>query len=99
MAGIEFETYDFVINDEDEPMLLLYVREGEPNNPSIELNSEEKSAILHRNDDDHITIKDIPDDVVDSMQDADKLMICELSIEEDEKDTQIIYAYEAEITD
>ena len=33
------------------------------------------------------------------MEDADKLLVCELSIEDDEKDTQIVYAYEAEITD
>ena len=32
MAGEDFETYDFLINDEDEAMLLLYVREGEPEN-------------------------------------------------------------------
>lgn len=30
MAGEDFETYDFLINDEDEAMLLFYVREGEP---------------------------------------------------------------------
>ena len=51
MAAEEFETYDFLINDEDETMLLLYVREGEPQNATITLNPDEKSAVLHRRDD------------------------------------------------
>lgn len=99
MAGNEFETYDFLINDEDEAMLLLYVRDGEPVDPSIDIDLDNKTAILYRNDTDQITLKDIPDEILDSMADADKLLVCELSIEEDEKDTQIVYAYEAEIND
>lgn len=95
----QFETYDFLINDEDEVMLLLYVRDGAPENSSIDVNIEEKSAILYRNDNDDIIIKDIPDEIMDSLSEADKLLVCELSIEADEKDTQIIYAYEAEIND
>lgn len=99
MSGEEFETYDFLINDEDEAMLLLYVREGEPEGASISLNVNDKTAVLHRNANDEIFLQGIPDNVLDSMQEADKLLVCELSIEENEKDTQIIFAYEAEITD
>ncbi len=99
MTGEEFETYDFLINDEDEAMLLLYVREGEPQNASIEVDQEARSAVLHRRPGDDIFLDGIPEDVLDSLADADKLLVCELSIEEDEKDTQIVYAYEAEITD
>ncbi len=99
MTGENFETYDFLINDEDEAMLLLYVREGEPENASLELNLQERSAVLHRNTTDEISLSDIPEDVLDSLQDADKILVCELSIEADEKDTRIIHAYEAEITD
>ena len=40
----------------------------------------------------------LPSEAFDSLKEADKLLICELSIEENEKDTQIVYAYEAEIT-
>lgn len=99
MTGEEFETYDFLINDEDEAMLLLYVREGEPQNASIDVDRKAHSAILHRRSEDDISLEDIPEDVLDSLTDADKLLVCELSIEEDEKDTQIVYAYEAEIND
>ncbi|MBE6448854.1 MAG: hypothetical protein E7018_06140 [Alphaproteobacteria bacterium] len=99
MENADFETYDFLINEEDEAMLLLYVREGSPSSPSIDIDPNNKSAILHRNANDHINLEAIPDDVIDSLAEADKLLICELSIEKDEKDTKIIYAYEAEIND
>lgn len=99
MSEEKFDTYDFLLNDEDEAMLLLYVREGAPENPSIAVNLDEKSAVLVRNADDEVALRGIPDEVLDAMQDADKLLVCELSIEDDEKETQIVYAYEAEIND
>lgn len=98
-ANEEFRTFDFLINDEDEVMLLLYQQEGEPVNAAIELNEEEKSAILHRNENDELMLTDIPENVFDSLAEADKLMVCELSMEEKEEDTKIVYAYEAEISD
>ena len=44
-------------------------------------------------------LDDIPTDVFDSLTEADKLLVCELSAEDNEEDTQIVYAYEAEIED
>lgn len=99
MTGENFDTYDFLVNDEDEAMLLLYVRESEPQDAVIDINYDNKSAVLHRNATDNINLEGIADEVLDSLRDADKLLICELSIEEDEKDTSIVYAYEAEIND
>ena len=95
----EFDTFDFLINEEDEIMLLLYERDGEPSSaPHIEFNSDEKSALLYRNDTDVLELEGIEDNILDSIQDADKLLICELSKEEDKNgDNAIIYAYEAEI--
>lgn len=94
-----FDTFDFLINDEDEVMLLLYEREGEPKETRIELNSEDLSALLIRNETDSLLLKDISADVFDSLQDADKLLVCELSRSENEKETEIVHAYEAEISD
>ena len=99
MTDQNFDTYDFLINDEDEAMLLLYVRDTAPENPQIEINIQEKSGVLTRNKDDFVTLTDIPTDVLDALQDADKLLVCELSKAANEQDTEIIYAYEAEITD
>jgi len=92
------ETYDFIVNEEDEVMLLLYVRDGEPKDPAIEINAEDQSAVLYRNDEDSILLEHIPDDIFDSLHDADTLLVCELSREETEEETQIIYAYEADIS-
>lgn len=99
MTGEEFNTYDILVNDEDEAMLLLYAREGKPENATFEVDPENRAAVLHRRPEDDVFLDEIPEDVLDSLADADKLLVCELSIEEDEKDTQIVYAYEAEVND
>ena len=44
MDNKEYETYDFLVNDEDEAMLLLYVRPGEPKESSIDINRENRSG-------------------------------------------------------
>ena len=92
-----FDTFDFLINEEDEVVLLLYQREGEPADTHIEMDEEAKTAVLYRNQDDNIVLNDISEDVFDSLKDADKLLVCELTRTENEDDTEIVYAYEAEI--
>lgn len=99
MAENEFETFDFLINDEDEVMLLLYVHEGEPKDAHIELNAEERTAILYRTPEEAIELSDIPAEIFDSLDDADTLMVCELSKTANEDDAEIVHAYEAEIED
>lgn len=99
MAVPDTNTYDFLINDEDEVMLLLYVHDEEPHDSSIEIDTDGKSAVLHRTPTDDVYLDGIPDDVLDSLQEADKLLVCELSVEKDDKETKIVYAYEADITD
>lgn len=91
------DTFDFIINDEDEVMLLIYVREGQPKEPAIDINPTDNTAVLHRSDNDEIFLKEVPDEVIDSLQDADTLLVCELSREENEEDTKIVNAYEADV--
>lgn len=93
----ELNTFDFVTNEEDEVMLLLHAQESEPKDARIEIDMKEKSAVLIRNENDEILLEGIPDDIIDSLQDADSLMVCELKVGETEDETQIVYAYEAEI--
>jgi hypothetical protein len=69
----------------------------EPADASFEFNLDDKSACPAPQSQDNISLSSLPDDVLDSLQDADKLLVCELSIEDNDKDTQIVYAYEAEI--
>ena len=95
-----FDTFDFLVNEEDEVMLLLYERETEPvATPHIEFDLETKSALLYRNDNDILDLKDIEPNIFDSIQDADKLLVCELSREEDsDGDNAVMRAYEADIS-
>ncbi len=93
----ELNTYDFVVNDEDEVMLLLHAQDSEPHNARIEIDMEEKSAVLVRNENDEILLEGIDDNILDSLQDEDKLLVCELKIGEKDEDTQIAYAYEADL--
>lgn len=99
MTDNDFDKFDFIINEDDEVMLLLYARETPPKNPCITIDFEDKSARLQRNSSDGIQLKEIPDEILDSLQETDKLLVCELNTTNDEKDTQIVYAYEAEIND
>ena len=75
----KFDAFDFIINEEDEVMLLLYAREGEAKDAVIEIDAGNRSAVLYRNEEDGVVIDRIPDDAFDSLQDADSLMVCELS--------------------
>lgn len=93
----EMNTFDFVTNDEDEVMLLLHAQETEPKDARIEIDFKEKSAVLIRNETDEILLEGIPEDVIDSLQDADILMVCELKVGATDDETEIVYAYEAEI--
>lgn len=97
MAEQNYDIFDFIVNEEDELMLLIYEQDSEPVNPYIELDKEEASAVLHRNEEDFIILNDISEDVFDSIYEADTLLVCELSREEKEEDTKISYAYEAEV--
>ncbi len=93
-------TYDFVVNDEDEVMLLLYASDTPPAEATrIVLDPENNSAELVRNEDESIVLDAVPDSIFDSLADADKLLVCELSDTENEEDSKIVYAYEADIED
>ncbi|MDD4556389.1 MAG: hypothetical protein PHE89_03565 [Alphaproteobacteria bacterium] len=93
----EYESFDFVVNDEDEVMLLLYEREGAPYEAFLEVDKDDNSAVLQRNENDVILLEEIPEDIFDSLEEADTILVCELSREADEADTKIMQAYEAEV--
>ena len=97
MTENSFNTYEFIINDDDEIMLLLYSQEGSPNKPVLDVMLEENKAVLYRSKDKGIIIEDISDDVLDMLSDIDKILVCELSTEDNEDDTLLTNAYEATI--
>ncbi|MBE6450420.1 MAG: hypothetical protein E7016_00460 [Alphaproteobacteria bacterium] len=91
--------YDFVVNDEDEVMLLLYAGNTEPENARFVIDLEENKAELYRNETECVVLENIPDDIFDSLVDADKLLVCEISNTENDEDSEIVFAYEADIED
>ncbi len=96
---MENAMYDFVVNDEDEVMLLLYASNSEPKNARFILNIDANSAELYRNENECIVLENIPNNIFDSLADVDKLLVCEISDTEKEEDSEIIFAYEADIED
>ena len=90
--------YDFIINEDDEIMLLLYAKDSSPESPYINIDKDNKQAFLYRSENEGICIEDISDEILDILSTSDKLLICELSNEENEDDVKIINAYEAEIS-
>ena len=96
---VENAMYDFVVNDEDEVLLLLYAGKTEPKDARIVLNVAENSAELYRNEDECVILDNIPNDIFDSLADTDKLLVCEISDTEKEEDSEIVFAYEADIED
>ncbi|MBQ8870451.1 MAG: hypothetical protein IJ019_03650 [Alphaproteobacteria bacterium] len=91
--------YDFVVNDEDEVMLLLYAGNTEPENARFVIDIQENKAELYRNEAECVVLENIPDDIFDSLVDADKLLVCEISNTENDEDSEIVFAYEADIED
>ena len=97
MTENSFNTYEFIINDDDEIMLLLYSQEGSPDKPVLDVMLEENKAVLYRSKDKGIIIEDISDDVLDMLSDIDKILVGELSAEDNEDDALLTNAYEATI--
>ena len=95
MTETHSDTYDFIINEDDEIMLLLYAGDATPQNPHLDLNIDDNQAILYRSEDNGIIFNDITDEIMDILEESDTLLICELSKEEHDEDTKIINAYEA----
>ena len=96
---VENAMYDFVVNEEDEVMLLLYAGKSEPENARFVIDVAANKAELYRNEQECVVLENIPDDIFDSLAEADKLLVCEISNTEKEEDSEIVFAYEADIED
>ena len=93
----DINTYDFLINEDDEVMLLLYAKDSSISDPQIIINEQSSTGVLYRNKNDGVEIKDIPEDVLDILLGQEKLLVCELSFEDNDDDTKIANAYEATV--
>lgn len=92
-----FNVFDFVVNEENEVMLLIYVREEGPQNPILKIDLDNSSASLFRNNNEIIELSDIEEDTMLLLEKQESILVCELSIEEDYDETEIVHAYDAYI--
>ncbi len=97
MADEDLNTFDFVVNDANELMLLIHAQDTEAKNARLELNVDENSALLVRNEESELLLEGLPEDIVDSLLEADALMVCEIRIGETDEDSEIVNAYEADV--
>lgn len=95
----DFNTFDFMVTDENEVMLLLYARNTAPENPVVKLNYDEHNITLTRNSEDIVSLDGVDDEIFDNLQDEASLLVCEIEPTENEDESEIVYTYEASIID
>lgn len=92
-------TYDFIISDENEVMLILYSRDTAPENPAVRLNANEHIVELYRNAQDALTLQYVDSEVFSNLEEEDNLLVCEIQPTENPDETEIVYTYEAPIVE
>ncbi|MBR6356497.1 MAG: hypothetical protein IKR92_06560 [Alphaproteobacteria bacterium] len=95
--AIDTNTFEFLISDEDEIMLLLYARDIAPEQPAVRLSPEDKTIELYRRVDDAFTLEKVEDEVFELLKDAETLLVCEILPMEETEETEIVYTYNATI--
>lgn len=92
-------TFDFLISEENEVMLIIYARDIAPEDPIVRLNPEQKNVELYRRRNDAFTLESVSDDVFAILKNEEKLLVCEILPTEDPDETEIVYTYEALIVE
>lgn len=95
----DFNTFDFMITEDNEVMLLLYARNTAPEKPSVKLNYDAHNIILTRNQEDILTLENVEDKIFDNLQEDNSLLVCEIDPTDNEEESEIVYTYEAIIID
>lgn len=92
---INNNTYDFIISDENEIMLILHSRDNAPENPIVYLDTKEHTVELYRNDNDAVTLEHVDNEVFTILAEKNSLLICEIQPTENPEDSEITYTYKA----
>lgn len=93
----DMNTFDFMITEEDDVLLLLYARETAPDRPAVQLRPEEHIVNLFRNDDEALSLEGVEDAVFENLKEESTLLVCELAPTDNEDENEIVYTYEADI--
>ena len=98
----DLDTFDFIITDQGDVMLIIYARETEPHlRPVVRLNPTEHLIEFYRTDTEAMTLENVSDDVFKNLKDKDSLLVCEINPDSNgnPEEAEIVYAYEAEFTE
>jgi len=84
--------YDLFDNDSGEIMLLIDAAKTEPQNPSFCLNEKNKTLELNRGSQ-TIVLKSLKSRIIKELKSLKELYVCEI----DDINTEVIYAYTADV--
>ena len=96
----DLNTFDFMITDEGDVMLVMFARDIEPHeNPAVILYPEDHVIEFYRSDTEAMTLEEVDDDVFKNLENEPTLLVCEINPDDSEnpEEAEIVYAYEAEI--
>ena len=93
----EFDGFEFIVTEEEDIMLIIYTRKGNPENPAIEIDEQTKSATLHRNPNDIVALENIDPSAFEILREESALLIAEVAPTENPEENEIKQAYEAVI--
>ena len=96
----DLNTFDFMITDEGDVMLVMYARDIEPHeNPAVILYPDDHVIEFYRSDTEAMTLEEVDDDVFKNLENEPTLLVCEINPDDSEnpEEAEIVYAYEAEI--
>lgn len=96
----DLNTFDFMITDEGDVMLVMFARDIEPHeNPAVILYPDDHVIEFYRSDTEAMTLEEVDDDVFKNLENEPTLLVCEINPDDSEnpEEAEIVYAYEAEI--
>lgn len=92
MAVIQEQEYDFLLNTDNELMLVFYGLDAEPEKPVLTLSGREYVLLTRRNDEPQIKMADIPDEIWKHLYPAEKVLVCEI-----DEDGEFKHVYDAAV--
>ena len=93
--AFDVNTFDFMISEENEVMLVIFARDIAPE----DLDPEHKTVELYRRKNDAFTLENVDDEVFELLKKEDNLLVCEILPTDNPDETEIIYTYEATLVD
>jgi len=98
----DFNTFDFIITDQGEVMLIMYARETKPHpQPAVRLDPVNHLIELYRTESEVMTLEEVSDDIFNNLKNEESLLVCEINPKDGDnpEEAEIVYAYEAEIAE